>query len=616
MKNKFYNDALIGNENIVASFSENGELLRFSYPTRDYRQFVEEFLTGIKVNDSNLIYLHEDINNVYNQYYIENTNILNTEIENTYFNLKIEQTDFVSIKNDILIKKYKFTNKNTIELNVDFLVYSNLFSDFNNMVGSRVENDVLMQYSHDYTFSIFSKNEIQGYRLNNSYEEIKTGVINDKDYIGMAKDSAVSFKVGILSPNETKEFVLFITIKDNTEKIDYTKIKKIDVNKELEQTKKYWENFVKKHDGLKLVEKEKTKERDIYIRTILLFPLLINSKTGGIIAGMEVDEDRKKSGRYSYCWTRDAVYITKALDILKMNDITTKFYCDFCKNTQSENGMWEQRFYTDGRLAPCWGYQIDETASVVYGVFEHYKIIKDKKFLEDTYEMCNRAIKALEMYLFSISACLDTSNKIERFDTHESYDIWEMHEGIHLYSISAIYAALKAMIEIEKTLELKTNIDKLEKYLEKIKEYCMKNFINEDDRTLKRNNKDNICDISLLGTIVPFDMFNADSREINNTLQKIEMTLKTYTGGYIRFEGDNYMGGNNPWPIATLWMSLYNFKNKNLSEAIKQFNFVTSTASENNLLAEQIDNTTMKPKWVTGLGWSHAMYIIALSELY
>ena len=39
-----------------------------------------------------------------------------------------------------------------------------------------------------------------------------------------------------------------------------------------------------------------------------------------------------------------------------------KFYKIFCKNTQSQNGMWEQRFYTDGNLAPCWGYQIDETA--------------------------------------------------------------------------------------------------------------------------------------------------------------------------------------------------------------------------------------------------------------
>ncbi len=55
--------------------------------------------------------------------------------------------------------------------------------------------------------------------------------------------------------------------------------------------------------------------------------------------------------------------------------------------------MWEQRFYTDKRLAPCWGYQIDETASVVFGVYEHYKATKDVKFLKDTYKMCEKSSK-------------------------------------------------------------------------------------------------------------------------------------------------------------------------------------------------------------------------------
>ena len=48
--------------------------------------------------------------------------------------------------------------------------------------------------------------------------------------------------------------------------------------------------------------------------------------------------------------------------------------------------MWEQRFYTDGNLAPCWGYQIDETASVIYGVYEHYKITKRKIYKKDTFK--------------------------------------------------------------------------------------------------------------------------------------------------------------------------------------------------------------------------------------
>ena len=120
----------------------------------------------------------------------------------------------------------------------------------------------------------------------------------------------------------------------------------------------------------------------IYKRTILLYPLLSNEKTGGISAAIEVDEDRNFCGRYSYCWPRDAVFITKAMDILKMDKETEKFYKVFCKKTQSKNGMWEQRFFSDGRLAPCWGYQIDETASVILGIHAHYKITKNKKFLK------------------------------------------------------------------------------------------------------------------------------------------------------------------------------------------------------------------------------------------
>ena len=67
--------------------------------------------------------------------------------------------------------------------------------------------------------------------------------------------------------------------------------------------------------------------------------------------------------------------------------------------TQSKNGMWEQRFYTDGSLAPCWGYQIDETASVIYGVYNHYEHTKNAKFLKDTLKMCESACKFLEKYV-------------------------------------------------------------------------------------------------------------------------------------------------------------------------------------------------------------------------
>ena len=382
MNKKYLNEAIIGNDKIVASFSSKGEMLRLFYPTRDYKQFIDCMYTGVKINDSIIIYLHEDINNIYEQYYTENANVLNTKIKNTYFNLSILQTDFASISQDILIKKLVFTNENTIDLNVNFLVYSKLLSNSNNMVGEKIENSILVQYSHDYTYCIFSKTPILSYRLNNSQQEIKSGILKDKDYIGMAEDSAVSFDIGTLKPGESKEFEIIIYINNNEEKYkfdeiieDVEKIKKIDINKELDKVEKYWKSYVAKHDGLEILTKEEkwqklitgqeqlneftcrkyNQMKNVYVRSILLFPLLTNLETGGILAAIEVDEERDKSGRYSYCWPRDAVFVTKALDILNMKEETTKFYSKFCKETQSKSGMWEQRFYTDGRLAPCWG---------------------------------------------------------------------------------------------------------------------------------------------------------------------------------------------------------------------------------------------------------------------
>ena len=51
---KFFNDAVIGNQNIVASYTKKGELIRIFYPNRDYKQILDFFHVGLKVNDSNI----------------------------------------------------------------------------------------------------------------------------------------------------------------------------------------------------------------------------------------------------------------------------------------------------------------------------------------------------------------------------------------------------------------------------------------------------------------------------------------------------------------------------------------------------------------------------------
>lgn len=110
-------------------------------------------------------------------------------------------------------------------------------------------------------------------------------------------------------------------------------------------------------------------------------------------------------------------------------------------------------------------------------------------------------------------------------------------------------------------------------------------------------------------------MFSPKEKRITNTAERINMTLRTYTGGYQRFEKDHYKGGH-PWVIATLWMALYYIHVGEEPKAKECFDFVVNTAGKHGFLAEQIDNATMKPAWVIGLAWSHAMFIIVLEKLY
>ena len=104
-------------------------------------------------------------------------------------------------------------------------------------------------------------------------------------------------------------------------------------------------------------------------------------------------------------------------------------------------------------------------------------------------------------------------------------------------------------------------------------------------------------------------------KEVINTIENIDLSLRTYTGGYKRFEEDTYMNGN-PWTIATLWMAWYKLEKGETSKARELLNYIVKTATENGLIAEQIDNQTLKPAWVLGLGWAHAMFIIVLEKLY
>jgi glucoamylase len=627
---KYLNEAIIGNKNVLATFTGKGELQRLYFPGRSIRQYIDFSHIGVKINDSNLIYLHDDINNIYKQYYDVNTNILNTEITNTYFNLKILQTDFIPIKENVLIRRFTLINENSIDLDVKFLIHQGILWDTNNFVGCKLIDNGMTQYAHDFMISTFSKDrKTLSHQIHGSKNNIKSGEIWDKDYIGMSNDSSISYNMEIIKPGEKKQIDILVVLEPQPNEMEdleteIERIRRIDINSEYAKTKAYWRKYVKTHDKLKLKEPKNSYEEkivDIYYRSILLFPLLTNCETGGIIASAEIDENFDKCGRYAYTWPRDAVFITRAMDVLGMKTEVDKFYKVFCKKTQSKDGKWEQRFFADTKLAPCWGYQIDETASVIYGVYSHYEYTKDEKFLKDTLPMCEKAVDFLKRYVKDI---FEGTQKY-----HVSYDLWEMCEGIHLYSLASIYAAFDTMLKIYKSLgknvsdfennrlkDEKIHKSKLEieKLLVEVKKYINDNMYDEGKKSYVRNASDKKIDISLIGAVIPFKVFTPKEKKVLNTVERITLSLRTYTGGFQRFEGDHYMNGN-PWPIANMWMTLYYLEKGEKTKAKETFDFVIKTVSKLNLIGEQVDNNTLKANWVIGLGWSHAMFVLVLEKM-
>ena len=72
----------------------------------------------------------------------------------------------------------------------------------------------------------------------------------------------------------------------------------------------------------------------------------------------------------------------------------------------------------------------------------------------------------------------------------------------------------------------------MEQGLLDIKEYCLKTFYDESKKTYVRNQNDKKMDISILGAVTPFEMFKPSEKNVENTIERMNMTLRTYTGGY------------------------------------------------------------------------------------
>lgn len=638
MIKSYFNNGIIGNSGMLGCISDSGELIRLFWPHIDYPQHIEKFNVGIYENEKRGSTRWLDSEGwQHEQHYAGDTNILQTVFNDKSRGIRVTQSDFAAADMDLMVRYYEVVNESEEQLDIGFTVYSSAISTNPQLTGTIYDSslDALIHYRNNYYISVSSDMEVKQFQLgSNAFGCASEAELSGFDTVGMMQDGALIWEPFKIGPGGKKQFALYIcaahTIKDVKKLIKEAAAS--DPSEMYNLTASYWEKY------LKSAKTVKTGREDIdalYRRTLLVFRLMSDEKTGGLLASPEIDEGFTKCGRYAYCWGRDAAFITSALDKCGLHEAVDSFY-RWAAEVQDEDGSWQQRYHMDGNLAPSWGLQIDETGTILWGILKHYEETLDMGFLDLMWHTVSKGADFLVCFM-------DNDTGIPA----PSYDLWEERLGEHAYSAAAVYGGLISAARIAELLGRGgSNARVWQDTAGNIKRAIADNFWKKDwhrfirsirtkmnpwgeentgERVfLKLNSKgvsrdftkeDWTVDICLLGLSIPFGVFEPGDPMMEGTASVVEQVLTSpVSGGILRYEYDNYIGGN-PWVISTLWLALYYLGKNERQKALNYFEWAVKSQTELGLLPEQVDRETGKPAWVIPLTWSHAMFVLVLDGL-
>jgi GH15 family glucan-1,4-alpha-glucosidase len=369
---------------------------------------------------------------------------------------------------------------------------------------------------------------------------------------------------------------------------------------------------------------------DLYKRSLLVIRTQIDNG-GAIIAANDTDISSAVRDTYSYMWPRDGALVANALTRAGYLDLPRAFF-HFAQQAITHQGYLLHKYNPDGSLASSWHpwyrngkkdlpIQEDETALVLWALWEHFKRFGDVYFIKPLYRglICPIADFMVEFRDPATGLPLP------------SYDLWEERHGVLGWTVGAAFGGLKAA---ENFAHAFGEIELARKYAqaaEEVKKGAERYLWQEDMNCFSRmiNRKvdgswevDKVVDASLVG-LWQFGMYVPDDPKIIGTMQAIRERLwvKTEVGGVARYENDYYHQVSqdianvpgNPWFITTLWLAEWYAvtaqQPEDLRPALELLQWVAMRALPSGVLAEQVNPYTNAPLSVSPLTWSQAAYV-------
>lgn len=327
-------------------------------------------------------------------------------------------------------------------------------------------------------------------------------------------------------------------------------------------TEQYWSDWLAQ--GVR-VDLPGTAYDDLFTRSKLVTALHIDAATGAIIAGMH-------NGAYPFCWPRDGVYAAITLDRIGYPAEAQNFYRwlrDIAYRAPDCNpggkSFFFQKYTTDGYFA--WNSpQIDETASVPWGIWYHYLSTGDLGFLTNFAGLVRETA-----YASFYDSCADgRANYNDTFKLMDGNNIWEDSFGLFLYSNASVVRGLRDAVHIANKVP----------GLFSPGDTPLWSLVADETRDTgivgRVNARVEPADISHLGLSYPFEVFAPTNNVMLAIVEWIhgngapaggfnDNLVETGGGnaGYLRRYNhninsaiDNYWNGG-PWHLSTSWYGMY-----------------------------------------------------------
>jgi GH15 family glucan-1,4-alpha-glucosidase len=451
-------------------------------------------------------------------------------------------------------------------------------------------------------------------------------------------DSTLSLSISIL-PHGEKTLYYWITVAN-----DYAEVSRLHKlilghgpEYFIKRTENYWRAWVNKQQlNLTNLPEEVLK---LYKNSLLILATNID-RHGAIIAANDSDIQHFARDTYSYMWPRDGAFTAYALDMAGYHGLTSHFF-EFCLDIISQGkesvGYFLHKYNPDGSLGSSWHpwisgnekklpIQQDGTGLILWSLWHHFDKFRDIEFTIRQYE--NMVIRCGDF----LASYRDSKTGLPL----PSYDLWEEKWGIHTFTVSAVYAGLKAAENFSAFFEDSRRTKIYSKASEEIKTAIDTYLYSREQRrflkTIVTQNDDSFdVDLTIDASIyAPFylGVFEPKDERVVNTMMAIKehLWVKTDVGGIARYEKDGYhkVADNmkevpgNPWFICTLWLAQWYIAKaeqlEELQEAVPILEWVASRALPSGVLAEQVHPYTNQPLSVSPLTWSHAVFVATVLE--